>query len=61
MIYDTIMDDIKSAMIDKNNTKRDCLRSVISEIKNQTVNAGKEITEDFPYKYLRKIQLCFLI
>lgn len=44
-IYDKIMADIKTAMIDKNNVKRDCLRSIISEIKNKTINAGKEITD----------------
>ena len=44
-IYDKIMSDIKTAMFDKNTVKRDCLRAIISEIKNKTVNAGKEITD----------------
>ena len=34
MVYDTILADIKSAMLAKNNVKRDCLRSLVSEIKN---------------------------
>jgi len=52
--YEKLMADIKSAMIDKNNVKRDCLRSVVSEIKNQTVNAGKDITEDICLKVIQK-------
>lgn len=53
-IYETIMADIKSAMIDKNNTKRDCLRAIVSEIKNQTVNAGKELTDEICIKVIQK-------
>ena len=54
MIYEKIQTDIKYAMIDKNTVKRDCLRSLISEIKNQTVNAGKEITDDIVLKCIQK-------
>ena len=54
MLFDTIQKDIKTAMFEKNNVKRDCLRAIISEIKNQTVNAGKEITEDICLKVLQK-------
>ena len=54
MVYDTILADIKSAMLAKNNVKRDCLRSLISEIKNQTVNAGKELTEAVVIKCIQK-------
>ena len=54
MIYQKIQTDIKYAMIDKNTVKRDCLRSLISEIKNQTVNAGKEITDDMLLKCIQK-------
>lgn len=53
-IYDTIVSDIKEAMLSKNTTKRDCLRSVVSEIKNQTVNAGKELTDEICLKVLNK-------
>lgn len=54
MVYDTILADIKSAMLEKNNVKRDCLRSLVSEIKNQTVNAGKELTEAIVVKCIQK-------
>lgn len=53
-IYETLTNDIKEAMISKNTVKRDCLRSVVSEIKNQTVNAGKELTEDICLKVIQK-------
>lgn len=54
MIYDIILNDIKQAMLDKNTVKRDCLRTVISDIKNQTVNAGKELTEDICLNVIKK-------
>jgi len=53
-MHETIMADIKAAMLSKNNVKRDCLRALISEIKNQTVNAGKEITDEVCLKVIRK-------
>ena len=52
--YEKIQSEIKSAMLNKDNVKRDCLRSLVSEIKNQTVNAGKEITDDACLKALQK-------
>ena len=52
--YEKIQDDIKDAMLDKNNVKRDCLRNVISEIKNRTVNAGKELSESICLDVLKK-------
>ena len=54
MIYENIQADIKSAMLCKNTVKRDCLRSLVSEIKNQTINAGKEITEDIVLRCIQK-------
>lgn len=54
MIYDEIVKDIKDAMINHENTKRDCLRALVSEIKNQTVNAGKEITDEIVLKCVQK-------
>lgn len=54
MLYEKIQADIKDAMIDKNTVKRDCLRALLSEIKNQTINAGKEITEDIVLKCIQK-------
>ena len=54
MLYEKIQADIKNAMIDKNTVKRDCLRSLVSEIKNQTINSGKEITEDIVLRCIQK-------
>lgn len=54
MIYDDIQSEIKVAMLAHDNVKRDCLRSIVSEIKNQTVNAGKPLTEDVVMKVLQK-------
>jgi uncharacterized protein YqeY len=53
-IYNEIQNNIKDAMLSKNIVKRDCLRSIISEIKNQTVNAGKEITDEICLKVIQK-------
>jgi len=53
-VFDTITADIKQAMFDKNNVKRDCLRAIVSEIKNQTVNAGKELTDEVCMKVIQK-------
>lgn len=53
-IYENLQAEIKQAMIDKNAVKRDCLRSVVSEIKNQTINAGKEITDEIVLKCIQK-------
>ena len=53
-IFEKLTNDIKGAMIEKNNVKRDCLRCIVSEIKNQTVNAGKEITDDVCIKVIQK-------
>lgn len=54
MIYDEIQEEIKAAMKAKDNLRRDCLRGIIAEIKNQTVNAGKKLTEDVVLNVLRK-------
>lgn len=53
-LLDLINSEIKSAMLSKNTLKRDCLRMVVSEIKNQTVNAGKPVTEEICTNVLRK-------
>lgn len=54
MLYEEIQKDIKDAMIGGLTTKRDCLRTIISEIKNQTINAGKPITEEICLKVIQK-------
>lgn len=38
----------------KDPLKRDCLRCIVSEIKNQTVNAGKDISEEICIKIIQK-------
>ena len=53
-IYEKIQCEIKNAMLNKDNVKRDCLRGIVSEIKNQTVNAGKELTEEIVLKVIQK-------
>ena len=52
--YEQIATDIKSAMKTGDSVRRDCLRSLMSEIKNQTVNAGKELTEDVVVRCVQK-------
>lgn len=52
--YEKIQKEIKNAMLDGNVVKRDCLRSIVSDIKNQTINAGKEITDDIVLKCIQK-------
>ena len=56
MIYDDIMEQMKSAMKEKNDTKRDCLRGIISEVKNRTLNASpqKEITDEIVLQVINK-------
>lgn len=53
-VFEKLTSDIKNAMLAKNTVKRDCLRSIVSEIKNQTVNAGKEITDEICLKVIQK-------
>ena len=53
-MFDKLQTDIKKAMLSKDDVARDCLRFVVSEVKNVTVNAGKEITDDACLKALQK-------
>jgi uncharacterized protein YqeY len=53
-IFEQLSKDIKDAMLTKNTVKRDCLRGIVSEIKNQTVNAGKETTDEICLKVIQK-------
>ena len=46
ILYEKIQTDLKTAMVSGNKIKRDVLRTIISDIKNMTVNAGKELTDD---------------
>lgn len=54
MTFEKIQDDIKEAMKSQDNLKRDCLRSVVSEVKNLTVNSGKPITDEACMFVLKK-------
>jgi len=55
-IFNDIQCKIKVAMFKNDNFTRDCLRMIVSDIKNQTVNANpqKEITDDVCLKILQK-------
>jgi len=53
-LIDIINHEIREAMISKDNLKRDCLRSILSEVKNETVNKGLPITDEACQKVLRK-------
>ena len=52
--YDKIQAKIKSAMKEGNTLVRDTLRMVVADIKNMTVNEGKEITEEVVIACLKK-------
>ena len=53
-LYDLILADMKKAMLNKDTIKRDCLRGIISEVKNATVNAGKELSKEAVISVLKK-------
>ena len=46
MLYEKLQEDIKKAMIARDDVKRNCLRGLLSDVKNKTVNEGKPITDD---------------
>ena len=52
--YERIQETIKNAMKSGNASTRDTLRMVVSDIKNKTVNEGKEITEEVVVSCLKK-------
>ena len=45
-LYDKLMDDMKAAMKAHDMKAVNAVRSVIAKVKDLTVNAGKEITDD---------------
>lgn len=53
-MFSAISNAVKDAMKSGNTLKRDCLRSVLAEIKNETVNAGKSISNEVCMKVLKK-------
>ena len=46
MLFEKLQEEIKKAMIAHDDAKRNCLRGLMSEIKNKTVNEGKPVTDD---------------
>ena len=52
--YEKIQEAIKVAMKSGDATTRDVLRMVVSDIKNKTVNEGKDITEEAVITCLKK-------
>ena len=46
MLFEKLQEEIKKAMIAHDDAKRNCLRGLMSEIKNKTINEGKPITDD---------------
>lgn len=52
--YDRIQETIKNAMKSGNASTRDTLRMVVSDIKNKTVNEGKEISEEIVVSCVKK-------
>ena len=53
-MFSAISNAVKDAMKSGNALKRDCLRSVLAEIKNETVNAGKRISDEVCMEVLKK-------
>ena len=53
-LYDKIYNDMKEAMKAKDQQKVLLLRGLISAVKNATVNAGKEITDDAVLSAVKK-------
>lgn len=53
-VFSKLQEDIRKAMVEKDTVKRDCLRFIVSDIKNLTVNAGKEVTDEACLKAIQK-------
>lgn len=53
-ILQTILDDIKTAMKEREKEKLECLRTLHSEIKNIAINNGIELTDDVVLTALSK-------
>lgn len=54
MLYNQIKDDLKVAMLNKDVAARDGLRMILSEINNQNMLYGKEITEELCLSIITK-------
>ena len=46
MLYEKLQGEIKKAMIEHDDMKRNCLLGRLSDLKNKTVNEGNPVTQD---------------
>ena len=53
-LYNKIHDDLKESMKNKDPARSSVLKMIISEIKNKTINDGKEITDDICKQVVKK-------
>ena len=53
-LYNKIFDDLKESMKNKDPARSSVLKMIISEIKNKTINDGKEITDDICKQVVKK-------
>jgi uncharacterized protein len=54
MIYETLLQDMKQAMKEKQTLQRDILRFVISQIKNKEIETQVSLTDDEVIKIIQK-------
>ena len=52
-IVEQVQEKVKEAMKAGDAVARDCLRSIMSDIKNKTVNAGKPMSDDVALKCIQ--------
>ena len=52
-IVEQVQEKVKEAMKAGDAVARDCLRSIIADIKNKTVNAGKPMSDDVALKCIQ--------
>lgn len=53
-VFEKIQEQIKLAMRANDAVTRECLRSLVADIKNQSINAGKQLTEEVVMKCIQK-------
>lgn len=46
MLYEKLQEEIKKAMLSHDDLRRNCLRGLMSDVKNRTINEGKPVTDD---------------
>ena len=55
MTFENIKDDLKTFMKERNNDAVNAIKAIISEVKNQNLLRGKEITEDLVIDVVKKL------